>query len=351
MHWSGKLLLCVSIVVLVFVVFYRYTTSLSHNDGATCGTPSARSRLPRQPTKPYYLSKSFPLQNVGCLPTQREAPPPHTVLHAGQTYSPPRLPPTEEFNDIRTFDITELPFLTEDLKIKNCVSAELLRAVIPRGEYTIDETENNFSITGPSGSQIITIPVQDYSIVELCLMIELLIKDTGTSVFADSSTFACTYDYGRSTTKFAHLGGENFTIKFDKQLAYSMGFTHDEHTSTTGELNGMNRVDLFGSRTVQIRTNMFEPAHHKGIMQDLHIANELTLWENNTDIRWAERRFRLPHNVGNIKFSIMTRHPSQTQESDYKQLALNGVVAHLTVCFRRKRYSTTHLANQELELS
>ena len=350
MHWLAKLLLCVVVIVLVFVVFYRYTMSSSNGGDAACGTPSvALSRLSRQPTNRYSQQRPLSLQEMGRLPMRTRAPP--SLLHAGQTYVQPTLPPIEEFNDIRTFDITELPFVTQDLNIKNCVSAELLRAVIPRGEYTVDETENNFTITGPNGSQDITIPVQDYSIVELCLMFELLVKDTGTSVFADSSTFACTYDYGRSTTKFAHLGGENFTIQFDKQLAYSMGFTPITHTSSAGELIGTNRVDLFGSRTVQIRTNLFEPAHHKGIMQDLHIANELTLWENNTDIRWAERRFRLPHNVGKIEFSIMTRHPSQTEDSDYKQLALNGVVAHLTVCFRRKRYSTTHLANQELELS
>lgn len=350
MHWLAKLLLCVVIIVLVFVVFYRYTMSSSYTSDPACGTPSvALSRLSRQPTNRYPLPRPLPLQDMGRLPMRTRAPP--SLLHAGQTYVQPTLPPIEEFNDIRTFDITELPFLTEDLNIKNCISAELLRAVIPRGEYTVDETENSFTITGPNGTRTLEIAVQDYSIVELCLAIELLVQGTATDVFADASLFKCTYDYGKSTTRFAHSTPEEFNVVFDTQLAYSLGFKESTNASTSGTMESPHRVDLFGSRTVQIRTNLFEPAHHKGIMQDLHIANELTLWENNTDIRWAERRFRLPHNVGKIEFSIMTRHPSQTEESDYKQLALNGVVAHLTVCFRRKRYSTRHLANQELELS
>ena len=201
-----------------------------------------------------------------------------------------------------------------------------------------------------SDKDYLELEVQDYSIVELCLAIQVLVQDTGSDVFADASLFTCTYDYGKSITKFAH-SSEEYTIKFNPQLAYSLGFKLSSNTSSSGILNGPNRVDMFGSRTVQIRTNQFEPTHHNGIMQDLHIANELTIWENNMDIQWTERRFRLPRNVGRIEFSIMTRHPSQTQESDYKQLALNGVVAHLTVCFRRKRYSTSHLAHQELEIS
>lgn len=341
MHWAVGLFLGVCVVLLLVFMAYCYFTPSN----------TSHSLLPEKTS----LSRRV---NNNAYPWQarnRPRPPIHHVrpkelYHDNQSIK--RIPPPiEEFNDIRTFDITELPFTTQDLNIKNCISAEILRAVIPRGEYTVDESENDFTITGPNGSRTLEIAVQDYSIVELCATIEALVQGTGTDVFVDVALFTCAYDYGKSITKFAHSTPEEYTIAFNVQLAYSLGFKDAENTSTSGILNGPNRVDLFGSRTVQIRTNQFEPAHYNGIMQDLHIANELTLWENNTDIRWAERRFRLPRNIGRIEFSIMTRHPSQTQESDYKQLALNGVVAHLTVCFRRKRYSTSHLAHQELELS
>lgn len=339
MHWALGLFLGVCVVLVLMFMAYCY---FAPNDQVR--TKLEKTSLSRRNVDAYpWQAQSQRQPNFSPI-RPRE---PHRHTHT----MPRILPPIEEFNDIRTFDITELPFTTEDLNIKNCISAEILRAVIPRGEYTVDESENDFTITGPNGSRTLEIAVQDYSIVELCATIEALVQGTGTDVFADVSVFTCSYDYGKSITKFAHATPEEYTITFNVQLAYSLGFKDAENTSTSGILDGPNRVDLFGSRTVQIRTNQFEPAHYNGIMQDLHIANELTLWENNTDIRWAERRFRLPRNIGRIEFSIMTRHPSQTQESDYKQLALNGVVAHLTVCFRRKRYSTSHLAHQELELS
>lgn len=343
MHWVLGLFLGVGVVVLVLFMCYCYFKTDADPPTLNKTTLSRRYETSAYPP---HIGAIYPSQHIPSL----VQPPPRQHVHPN-----PRLasmpPPIEEFNDIRTFDITELPFTTNDLNIKNCISAELLRAVIPRGEYTVDESENDFAITGPNGTRTLDIEVQDYSIVELCAAIEALVQTTGTDVFVDASLFTCTYDYGKSITKFAHASPEEFSISFNTQLAYSLGFKAATNASSAGILNGPNRVDLFGSRTVQIRTNQFEPAHFKGIMQDLHIANELTLWENNTDIRWAERRFRLPRNIGSIEFSIMTRHPSQTKESDYKQLALNGVVAHLTVCFRRKRYSTSHLASQELELS
>jgi hypothetical protein len=340
MHWALGLFLGVCVVLVLVFMAYCYFSPTNTSQTVLPEKTSLSRRINNNIYPWRTRNPTPPLQHVR----------PKELYHGNQSLQ--RIPPpVEEFNDIRTFDITELPFTTKDLNIKNCVSAEILRAVIPRGEYTVDESENDFTITGPNGSRILEIEVQDYSIVELCAAIEALVQGTGTDVFADATLFTCSYDYGKSITKFAHSTPEEFTIHFNVQLAYSLGFKDAENTSSSGILNGPNRVDLFGSRTVQIRTNQFEPAHYNGIMQDLHIANELTLWENNTDIRWAERRFRLPRNIGRIEFSIMTRHPSQTQEADYKQLALNGVVAHLTVCFRRKRYSTSHLAHQELELS
>lgn len=341
MHWTVGLFLGVCVVLVLVFMAYCYFTP-NNTSQLLLPEKTSLSRRVNNNTYPWQTRN----QHVPALHQVR----PREMYRDNQSIK--RIPPPiEEFNDIRTFDITELPFTTQDLNIKNCISAEILRAVIPRGEYTVDESENDFTITGPNGSRTLEIAVQDYSIVELCATIEALVQGTGTDVFTNVALFTCAYDYGKSITKFAHSTPEEYTITFNVQLAYSLGFKDAENTSTSGILNGPNRVDLFGSRTVQIRTNQFEPAHYNGIMQDLHIANELTLWENNTDIRWAERRFRLPRNIGRIEFSIMTRHPSQTQESDYKQLALNGVVAHLTVCFRRKRYSTSHLAHQELELS
>lgn len=262
-----------------------------------------------------------------------------------------KLPEQEEYNEIRIFDISSLPYTSDDLNIKNCISAELVRAVIPRGEYTIDETENEFTITGPNGSSTLELTVQDYTITELASAIQTAVQGTGVSVFADASLFTVTYNTGTSTITIAHSTPEEFTIVTDSHLAYSLGFASSTIVSSSGTTTGSNRVDLFGNRTVQIRTTEFGPEHHNNILQNIHVADELTLWENTLDPRLTERRFRQPRNVGQLHISILSRHPSETLETDYKQLALNGVVAHLTICFRCVRYSINQITSKTLDLS
>lgn len=364
-------------------------------------------------------------------------------------YVQAKLPPTEEFNEIRTFDISTLPYTATDLRIKNCISAELVRAVIPQGEYTIDSTENTFYITGDlSTSEALTVPTGDYSILELAASIQSLVQGTS-GVFTTPANFVCSYVALTSSITTTHATPENYTIHFvEPQLAYSLGiasiapsepsggrisftvagsngsvslstpaqnvtlvemaaaiqatvrssgnavfadpsgftatvdptapvkilfghttpemfvFTFESSqltkswglayvtaVSAAGRVTGRNRVDLFGKRTVQVHTNEFDPDHHNGVMQEIHVADSLTLWENNLDPRLYERRFRRPRNISSLTLSILTRHPFSTSKDDYRQLAINGVIPHLTICFRCIRYSDKEIADQTLELS
>ena len=359
-----------------------------------------------------------------------------------------KLPPVEEYNEIRTFDISSLPHKAVGLNIKNCVSAELVRAVIPRGEYTIDATENTFTVSSGVKSSDLTIPVGDYTITELAAAIQLAVTSSGTDIFSNAALFTCSYNSLKSTITMAHSTPEEFTIDFtEPQLAYSLGFasvpppeptggaiaytvvgpngsltmttpiqgvaladvasaiqsdvrstgtsvfadaslftvavattgtklafahsTPEAHVFTfgssqlaksmqlnyttavsgSGTVTGTNRVDLFGNRTVQVKTTELGPEHHEDIMQSIHVSDEMTFWENTLDPRLSERRFRHPRLISELNFSILTRHPHSRSKDDYTQLNLNGVMAHLTVCFRCLRYSNKEIADQALELS
>ena len=187
MHWALGLVLGVCVVLVLVFMAYCY---FSPND------VSQTKLLDKTALSRRINTSAYPWQ------TRNQPRPPLRQVQSRKMYhdsqSLPRIiPPVEEFNDIRTFDITELPYMTHDLKIKNCISAEILRAVIPRGEYTVDESENDFTITGPNGSRTLEIEVQDYSIVELCAAIEALVQGTGADVFADAALFTCSYDYGK----------------------------------------------------------------------------------------------------------------------------------------------------------
>jgi hypothetical protein len=267
----------------------------------------------------------------------------------------------EEYNEIRTFVISSLPYTSENLQIKNCVSAELLRAVIPRGEYTISDTENNIQIRSASGSVYdayasFDLAVGDYDISGLCTHISAVVSGSANSAeySATAADFVATYNAVTSTVVFTHTTGEEFDVILDTQLAYTLGFASATFSSSAGGVaTGTNRVDLFGNRTVQVTTTEFggPDGHYKNVLQEIHVADEITLWENTLDPRLTERRFRQPRNVGNLNLSILTRHPSETEDSDYKQLKLNGVVTHLTIVFRCQRYSHEDIQSKVLEMA
>jgi hypothetical protein len=269
---------------------------------------------------------------------------------------PVQVPKTEEYNEIRSFEITSLPFVTpHPLKIPNCISAELVRAIIPRNEYVIDSTENTFTLTSatnPSAEPVtITVTVGDYNIAELVTEITTQVQSSSYSTTPGS--FTAIYNATTSSTTFVHAGSEDFDVKMNPQLAYSLGFSPAIFSSTLGTVTGSNKVDLFGNRTILVTTPELggPDGHYKNILQEVHLKDDLTWWQNTLNPRWTERRFRQPRHIGHLNISLLSRHPSQTSDADYTELALNGTVAHLTVCFRCLRYSHEAIQTKELDLS
>jgi len=211
-----------------------------------------------------------------------------------------------------------------------------------------------FSVQGPNGSVHLTTPAQNVTLSQLAAAIQTTVQATGTSVFADASGFTATIGGAGSPVKIVmgHTTPEAFIFTFgSSQLAKSWNLSYITAVSGSGTVTGPNRVDIFGKRTVQIKTDQFEPDHHEGILQEIHLPDTLTFWENKLDPRLYERRFRRPRNISSLTLSIMTRPPFSQSKSDFAQLDINGVIPHLTICFRCLRYSDKEIADPELELS
>ena len=450
MHWAIGFVIGILLTVVAYFVYlvvierFKTLNDTEEEDGAE-GPLRKRTDLGRLP-----LPR---LQNTRMVHPQFTQRPQYRNKQwtmKGDEYVAAKLPPIEEFNEIRTFDVSMLPHVATDLKIKNCISAELVRAVIPQGEYTIDATENTFYVTGPLATSLkLTIPVGDYTITTLATAFETAVVNSATPVFTTPVNFTCSYTSLTSTITMTEYTPENFTIFFtEPQLAYSLGFatiappepsggqiafsiqghngtvhlttpaqdvtlselataiqtavrstgtsvftdasgftasvassgpvkivmghsspeafiftfgssqlakswnlSYVTAVSASGTVAGPNRVDLFGKRTVQVKTDLFDPDHHNGVMQEIHLSDTLTFWENKLDPRLYERRFRRPRNISSLKLSIMTRHPFSNSKDDYKELDINGVIPHLTICFRCLRYSNKEIADPELELS
>lgn len=378
MHWAiGFLLGLVVAIVLCVVYVYIQSQPLPEDekgplDTALVQLPPVHTyptyQLPHYPGRPTPHVSNYAVQHVPNAQPQPQPQSPKlvssdapdakrvkvwTMKQDNQDMSKKAaIPAIEEYNEIRTFNMSSLPYTTENLGLKNCVSAEVLRAVIPRGEYTIDATENNIQVRTSGGGAYTSIDIAagDYNIAQLVTAITAAVSTSGYS--GDDATFVASYNAPTSTVTFANPA-EDIDVIMNTQLAYTLGFASAEFTTASNTVTGANRVDLFGNRTVQIRTTEFggPDGHYNNIMQEIHISGELTQWENTLDPRLTERRFRQPRNVGPLNFSVLTRHPSQTLESDYKQLALNGVVMSLTVVFKCLRYSHAELQNKELELA
>lgn len=246
------------------------------------------------------------------------------------------IPEIEEYNEIRTFDIQGIPYLATNLGLRNVIGAELVNAVIPKGEYTIDSTEQSFTIN----DNPVTLTIGDYNIVDLAAEIQDQVRNYSGY---GGSTFLVSYDAVTSTITFSDTA-TSFSGEFNTNLAYTLGFASTTFTSAvdggTNTVTGPNRVDVFGNRMVQVRTAEFNApdAHHLGIMQTIYVGNEITHWENTNHPELTWRKFRTRRSVDTLTLSVKTRHPSQSEESDYKELDLNGVHMSLTICFRCQRY-------------
>jgi hypothetical protein len=251
----------------------------------------------------------------------------------------PPVPEVETYNEIRTFEMSSLPHVASSLGIRNCVAVELVKAVIPKGEYTVTSTENTLQIratTSPASSFIdVTLNVGDYNISTLAAEIQSKVRA------AYSATFTVTYVALTSTIRFSDAGAA-FDGILHTQLAYMLGFPSATFASSGGgnTVVGTNRVDIFGNRKVQIRTLELDgpDGHYNGIMESIHLPSDLTEWVNTSPIELTLRKFQHPRAIDQLTLSIKTRHPSQSLETDFLELDLNGVEASLTVCFQCLRY-------------
>lgn len=120
------------------------------------------------------------------------------------------------------------------------------------------------------------------------------------------------------------------------------------NTTTSRYYETGNRVDLFGSRYVQIRTRELNQPdlHHRGILHSMFLQNEITSWQYPGGDSLRLRTFAMPRSIRNLTIEFKERHPVHTDEDDFTDMDLNGLAVSICICFKRLRYTNEAQSSQ-----
>lgn len=254
-------------------------------------------------------------------------------------------PPIEEYNEVRSFVFTSLPYKTANLQLKNCISAELVSMVVPNNEPTVDQPDAFVDIKLRASLVFLRAAFQygDYDIVGLLSAIQASVAALG------FSSFLADFDYTTVKVSFS-LSGE-FDMKLSPRLAYMLGFLSTDLASFSALIAAPNRVELSGARTVRVLTTEFggPDGHFNNIMKEIVLTSSLSSWENQLDPVLTRRTFHSVRNVGCINFDMEVWQPVPAEEPVFRRLELNGAAVHLSVSMRCLRYSLRQIVSHELE--
>jgi hypothetical protein len=254
-------------------------------------------------------------------------------------------PPIEEYNELRSFVFTSLPYKTANLQLKNCISAELVSLVVPNNEPTVGQPDAFVDIKLRASSTYVRAAFQygDYDIVSLLSAIQTSVAALG---FA---SFLASFNYTTIKVSFSMSGA--FDMKLPPRLAYMLGFATTNLASISASIAAPNRVELSGARTVRILTTEFggPDGHFNNIMKEIVLTSSLSSWENHLDPVLTSRTFHSVRNIGCINFDMEIWQPVPSEEPVFRRLELNGAAVHLTISLRCLRYSLRQIVSHELE--
>jgi hypothetical protein len=254
-------------------------------------------------------------------------------------------PPIEEYNELRSFVFTSLPYKTANLQLKNCISAELVSLVVPNNEPTVGQPDAFVEIKLRASPVFVRATFQygDYDIVSLLTAIQTSVSALG---FA---SFLASFDY--TTIKVSFTMSGEFNMKLPPRLAYMLGFPTTNLPSFSATIAAPNRVELSGARTVRVLTTEFggPDGHFNNIMKEIVLTSSLSSWENQLDPVLTSRTFHSARNVGCINFDMEIWQPVPSEEPVFRRLELNGAAVHLTISMRCLRYSLRQIVSHELE--
>jgi len=251
--------------------------------------------------------------------------------------------PKEVVCELKFVTSLVFPCVVRELNIKNCISAEVVRAVIPRTDYTVKSAWLDVKAASQSTFVRTTIPDGIYDILELLAALTHAVSTSGYS--ADAVSTSLLYLERTSKVVIANQAMENFVMKMSDRLAYMLGMEAPSITSSNAQVVGTRRVDLSGPRSVFITTTQFSE-HKENILQEVPLDVGESVWEN-SHIEETERIFT-PRNVLALNLNVMVKYPNFTPVLE--AFDANGVAIDITIRFKCLRYAASNFVDTELEV-
>lgn len=161
---------------------------------------------------------------------------------------------------------------------KNIVDMKLVSCNVPNTVYNVTSRNNSFKIgfgSSPSSYTTITLPLRNYSIDELCIMIEGLLKDEGVTGFSMKPV--------TSLLKIKMTYSEDFKVDFTVSNPCNtlLGFSEKLHSSSSSSLISENVYDVGGVKLFKIHVSQMSHVFPDGIqtvLRDPYAEN--VIYEN-----------------------------------------------------------------------
>ena len=251
--------------------------------------------------------------------------------------------PKEVVCELKFVTSLVFPCVVRELNIKNCISAEVVRAVIPRTDYTVKSVWLDVKAASQPTFVRTTIPDGIYDILELLAALTHAVSTSGYS--SDAVSTSLLYLERTSKVVIANQALEDFVMNMSDRLAYMLGMEASYVASSNAQVTGTRRVDLSGARSVFITTTQFSE-HKENILQEVPLDAKESVWENN-HLEETERIFP-PRNVLALNLNVMVKYPNFAPVLE--AFDANGVALDITIRFKCLRYAASNFVDTELEV-
>lgn len=205
------------------------------------------------------------------------------------------------------------------MPIKNVCSVKLIRGSIPKGEYTINEHNNNLVVIKSGITYNYLLTIGNYSISEFENLLNIVMGPIN---------IVAKYNQLLSKMDYSCVDLVNITFDFSVQNSpyTEMGFNNDI-VIWKNTKQSLNRLDLFGSQELEIRLDELGP---KNLLECVLFTDNTTLQiidYNSQIIRYIE-----PHK------EIYTVTVSFYNKKYGTLYNFNGLENYLCICFESFKY-------------
>lgn len=157
--------------------------------------------------------------------------------------------------------------ITLPVPVKNVCAVKLVRANIPKGEYSINEYNNNLVVTKSGITYMYTLTIGDYDITTFVTLLNTLMAPI--NIVASFNGLLSKMDY-------TCVDPVNIVFNFSVQNSpyVEMGFNNDIVT-WKNSVESPNRLDLFGSQEIEIQLEELGPS--RNVIECVFFTENMTL--------------------------------------------------------------------------